>query len=125
MALKKSKLSQIPERNKDLAFGYVKQCEQTNKTSIPEMIKYLCLVYLNQNKDKIDLQRSHQDFKMDGDQLQIKKKICRRANAYFENIAWKGIHIWKFKLVNISFSDLIGIVDVNLTKPWFFRSPRN
>ena len=54
MALKQSKLKQIPLRNKDVAFGYVRESEKANKTSVPEMIKYLCLLFLNSNKDKCD-----------------------------------------------------------------------
>ena len=46
-------MQQIPRRNKDLAFGYVKQSEKKHKSTIPDMIKYLCLLFLNSNKDQL------------------------------------------------------------------------
>ena len=52
MSLKQSELQKIPQRNKDLGFGFAKRNENANRSTIPEMIKYLCLIYLNQNKDE-------------------------------------------------------------------------
>ena len=62
MALKRSKLNEIPQRNKDLAFGFVKECEKENKSIIPSIIKYLCLNYLNQNKDKFDIKHVDKEY---------------------------------------------------------------
>ena len=38
MALSKSKLSKIAQRNKDLAFGYVHEKERENNMSVPDFI---------------------------------------------------------------------------------------
>ena len=69
MALKQSSLSQIPQRNKDLAFGYVHEKEKENKISVPDMIKYLCLVYLNQNKDEFDGNLCDKKIEITGDSI--------------------------------------------------------
>ena len=61
VALKQNKLEEIRKRNKDFAFGYNKECETKNKTVIPNMIKYLCLIYLNTNKDRFDPNFIHSD----------------------------------------------------------------
>ena len=110
MALKQCKLNEIPTRNRDLAFGYVKECERRNKSTVPSMIKYLCLIYLNQNKDSFDPNNTHKDIKInaDGDELQTKGgndhfTICLR------NITCSGINIWKFKCKKRSCDDSIGI----------------
>ena len=113
MALRKSALSEIPQRNKDLIFGFVKESEKKNKTSVPEMIKYLCLIYLNQNKDMIDPKLSQDRFNVDGDMIQ--HNADEESNAYFTNIASTGIHIWKFKCIKMDLSDVIGIVNINLS----------
>ncbi len=56
MAVNKTKLNSIPQRNKDVVFGFAREEEtKCNNINIPEMIKYLCLLYLNQNKDKFVL----------------------------------------------------------------------
>ena len=47
MAFKASKLKQIPQRNKDLTFGYLRENEETNKSNYPQLIKYLVLIYSN------------------------------------------------------------------------------
>ena len=114
MALTKSNLEQIPQRNKDLAFGYVKECEKKNKQVIPSMIKYLCLVYSNRNKDKFDVENSHQTFKSKGNSIEhnSEERTCEYHNCYLENVVSKGIHIWKFKCDSQSMLDLIGIRNV-------------
>ena len=115
MALKQSQLQQIPQRNKDLAFGYVKGIEKMNKSTIPSMIKYLCLIYLNQNKDEFDAKNTHKDIKIDGN------KVTALGNStistYLRNVVSKGIHVWRFKCGRTSryaFGDMIGIVSDNV-----------
>ena len=57
MSVEQSKLQQTPQRNKDLAFRYVRECEEKNKRkiSIPEMVTYLCLTYVNQIEDNLQI----------------------------------------------------------------------
>ena len=98
MALKGSKLEEIPQRNKDLAFGYIKECELKNKSVIPKMIKYLCLIYLNINKDRFHPNYIHKNVKVTGNT--VTTKIYGYVNAYLENIITKGIHIWRFRINN-------------------------
>ena len=107
MALKQSELNKIPQRNKDLAFGYVKSCEKENKSNIPSMIKYLCLIYLNQNKDTFDANNTHKMITIDGDK--IKSNTVKLQTSYMKNIISSGIHIWKFKCISTKTSTWIGI----------------
>ena len=111
MALKRSKLQQIPQRNKDLAFGYVKENEKAHKSSIPDMIKYLCLIYLNQNKDLFDAQNTHKHIKIEGNTITPSK--IGSLSSYLRNIVSKGIHVWRIKCgyeTNYSIGDMIGII---------------
>ena len=111
MALKRSKLQQIPQRNKDLAFGFVKDCEKLNKSSIPDMIKYLCLIYINQNKDKFDGESTHQTINIQGNCIKkANSKMVGVASSLLTNIVSTGIHIWTFKAnESNSCDDIIGI----------------
>ena len=102
----KSSLNQIPQRNKDLTFGYVHEYEKKNNAIMPEMIKYLSLVYLNQNKDKVNTKSHYID--INGDTI-----VCRNSFAEnscqcltFANLVNKGTHIWKFKYK--LYNDFIG-----------------
>ena len=114
MALKQSILSQIPQRNKDLAFGYTRESEKCNKVSIPDMIKYLCLIYLNQNKDTFDPNHTHKDIKIDENCIRSTSTNYVTVSCYLMNIVKQGIHIWKFKCNNpctdSEEADMIGIV---------------
>ena len=65
MALKASKLKQIPQRNKDLAFGYLRENEVENRSNYPQLIKYLVLFYSNQ-QDQFDPNATHESLKIDG-----------------------------------------------------------
>ena len=69
------KLDQIPQRNKDIAIGYVKECEQKNDQAIPQMIKYLCLFYFNPIKDTFDTKDTNSMIMINPnrDSIQIKK----------------------------------------------------
>ena len=99
MALKPSKLNQIPQRNKDLAFGYVKECEISHNSSIPKMIKYLCLIYLNQNKDEFDSNNTHKDLTINGQSIIRSKEldICDCNSCLLVNEVNTGINIWTFQ----------------------------
>ena len=114
MAFKKSTLSQIPERNKDLAFGYVHEKEKANKMSVPEMIKYLCLIYFNPT-DAFDPEQCHEKIQINGNciiKIPNSDEIAR--NVYLKNDVSSGVHLWKFKCNGTyeeseMFPDMIGI----------------
>ena len=127
MALRQSQLNKIPLRNKDLAFGYVRECRRKNKSSIPQMIKYLCLLYLNVNKDKFDAHHSHKNNIIDGDTV-ISEEEYGKFNTYFENIVDKHVHIWKIKANSVYTDDMFGIIKVEDSPPrlsgWFDEGDR-
>ena len=134
MALKASKLKQIPHRNKDLAFGYVKECETKNKSIIPDMIKYLCLIYLNQNSDKFDTDNLSEYVKIEDDTLTCTDSQNGLYSTYLENIVSKGVHVWRFKCIepctDDTEADAIGIVKYDLNEvavqdDYFFVSGGN
>ena len=104
MALKSSKLKEIPQRNKDLAFGYLRGNEKKNKSNYPQLIKYLVLIYSNQ-QDRFDPKATHKHLNIDGNCV-TDTRISDRSNpyaaitynnCYLKNVAMEGIHIWKFK----------------------------
>ena len=118
--LKRSQLQQIPQRNKDLAFGYVKNCEEINNNSIPDMIKYLCLIFLNQNKDTFDNINTHDHATINIHGNCVKKRarstiwnFMDMANSYLDNIVSKGIHIWQFQCNKPHQFDQIGIRNID------------
>lgn len=98
MALKQSLLNKIPTTIKDLVFGYVQQIESKGKTSIPTMLKYLCLIYFNPN-DYFYPNKCGSNISIRGDtirtifQPQDDKSI---RNVYLSNIIRNGVHVWKF-----------------------------
>ena len=117
MALKKSKLQEIPQRNKDLAFGYTRKCEKQHQSSIPAMIKYLCLVYLNQNKDKFDPDDISKNVTIDGNSINNHITDDVVSSTYLINIVCRGTHIWRFRCnrpsvgnVGDGINDMIGIL---------------
>ena len=112
MAFKQSQLQQIPQRNKDLTFGYVRECEKKNNRtlSIPEMIKYLCLIYINQNKDKFDGNSTCKGIRIEDNSIKKNNLLSSQASSLLTNIVMKGIHIWRFRIdVTTSGYDMIGI----------------
>ena len=117
MALKRSKLSQIPQRNKDLAFGYVHEKEKVNKISVPEMIKYLCLVYFNPNKDEFDPDQCDDKIKIKENSMITDTNPDDIQTAFLKNVVSSGIHVWRFKCIGDwdepGNPDLIGIYNMD------------
>ena len=101
MALSKCKLNQIPQRNKDLAFGYVHEKAKQNKQSIPEMIKYLCLIYFNPT-DSFDPHPSNKKIKVNGNSIIVEADSKQVDNVYLKRIVSSGVHLWKFKYIAYS-----------------------
>ena len=122
MALKQNKLNNIPQRNKDLVFGYVKECEKQNKPSIPSMIKYLCLVYLNVDKDKFDAKNTHEMIEREDDGISRQEGYYGACSSFLENIMDKGVHIWTFQCDYLcDTEDVIGIRKINADSNTPFR----
>ena len=114
MAFKKSKLSQIPGRNEDLAFGYVHEKEKENKMSVPDMIKYLCLIYFNPT-DSFNPYQCNEKLQINNNYIiKIPNSEELVLNVYLKNVVSSGVHLWKFKY-NLTygdgnmFPDMIGI----------------
>ena len=115
MALKRSKLSQIPQRNKDLAFGYVHEKEKENKMAVPEIIKYLCLVYFN-STDLFDPDQHGDAIQINGNSMIAEMNAVDVENVYLKNVVSAGIHVWKFKSIGdcdeLGTPDMIGIFNM-------------
>ena len=98
MALKASKLKQIPQRNKDLAFGYLRENEGKHKTNYCQLIKYLVLIYSNQH-DQFDLNATHRllQVNQNGNNSVNKPDNKSMYLSYLKNVVSDGIHVWQFK----------------------------
>ena len=123
MTLKPSKLNQIPLRNKDLAFGYLRENEKKNKSNYPKLIKYLVLIYSNA-QDQFDANMTHKLLKIDANRVIDQRNELREWCDYLsflKNVVTEEIHIWKFRFDLRSDSDIaksqIGIWKTNSGKP--------
>ena len=121
MAFKQTKLAEIPQRNKDLTFGYVRECEKdviNNHGIIPTMMKYLCLIYFNENKDTFDDEKTNPRIIIEEKSIELPQKESRlkgiNVNSYLTNVASEGIHVWKFKGTTINWCDRIGIINIDI-----------
>eukprot|EP01084_Bolivina_argentea_P066712 121628_1 len=112
MALMKSKLNTVPQRNKAVAFGFCREEEikWNDSSNIPQLIKYLCLLYLNQNKDEFDINNCHKDLKINDNYI---KSDGYGRSCFLKNIVKKGKYIWRFQLNEfegvVCYDCLIGI----------------
>ena len=99
MSHKQSNLEQIPQRNKDLTFGYFRENDKQNKLLTPDVIKYLCLIYVNQNKDKFDPKNTNDMIKINDANNSITNDVnaIGKVNSYLENNVKTGVHIWTFQ----------------------------
>ena len=127
MDLKLSKLKHIPSRNKNLIFGYVKDnWEKINKSKIiPEMIKYMFLIYFNIDIDTFDKNMTNDAFEILGNDSMISLPshlydlfLGSGANidSYLSNVILTqngGIHAWKFRQNAVNWNDSIGISKIS------------
>ena len=118
MALRKSALSQIPERNKDLIFGFIRESQNNAKLNIviPVMINYLCLVYFNQNKDCFNAELTHHILEVNKNTIICKHSFHSKCCAYLRNIVSKNVHIWKFRINNPNEVRSIVCDEIGVTK---------
>eukprot|EP01084_Bolivina_argentea_P066715 121631_1 len=112
MALMKSKLNTVPQRNKAVAFGFCREEEikWNDSSNIPQLIKYLCLLYLNQNKDEFDINNCHKDLKINDNYIKTDSNF---RSCFLKNIVNKRKYIWRFQQNEgvIIAGCLIGIYD--------------
>ena len=125
MDLKLSKLKKIPLRNKNLIFGYVKDnWEKINNAKIiPEMIKYMFLIYFNIDIDTFDKNMTNDAFEILGNDciISLPRKFVlgsgTNINSYLSNVISTqtdgGIHVWKFKQNAVNWNDSIGISKIS------------
>ena len=74
------------------------------------MVKYLCLVYSNQNKDSVDPKNANKGIKIDGDRIKKCNKVtCKVVTSYLINVVNSGAYIWRFMCNRVSQFDAIGI----------------
>eukprot|EP01084_Bolivina_argentea_P306942 530477_1 len=131
MALNKIKLNSIPQRNKDVVFGFTREQENVSNNNfiMPQMIKYLCLLYLNQNKDEfvVDNTYDYRDIELNGDCIS-KVFVAFPASCYLKNTVYERKHIWKFKINKYNYqSTAIGIHNAKFefTRDKFFDIDEN
>ncbi len=101
MAFNKSKLNKIPQRNNDLVFGFVREEEKQwkNDQFIPTMIRYLCLLYFNSNKDAFVAENICEDTAFECKHNCITLSNAHLAgSAYLRNKVSQRKHIWRFKI---------------------------
>ena len=77
------------------------------------MIKYLCLIYLNDNKDAFDSQNTHKDIVIDGNYIKFVRRDLnnfrhQKSSTFLSNVVNSGVNIWKFRC-NKYIHDLVGI----------------
>eukprot|EP01084_Bolivina_argentea_P306941 530476_1 len=111
MALNKIKLNSIPQRNKDVVFGFTREQENVSNNNfiMPQMIKYLCLLYLNQNKDGFVVDNTRKDIQLNGDCISHVPETGCIASCYLKNTVYERKHIWKFKIHKCHDNSSIGI----------------
>ena len=86
--------------------------------SVPEMIKYLCLIYFNPNKDEFDPNQCHKKIRIHGNSIIAPAAMMFVRNAYLKNVVSSSVHVWKFKYNGNDYGyymghDMIGIFDMD------------
>eukprot|EP01084_Bolivina_argentea_P196286 336509_1 len=105
-------LNNIPHRNKDLVFGFIRDQEtEVDYTVIPQLIRYLCLLYCNQNKDEFHMNTAHENIKLNGNRI-TNDKADSYGSCHLKNIVNKRKHIGKFQINKYDCYIMIGIYNV-------------
>ena len=99
--------SEIPQRNVDLVSGFMKDIVMSRDS--PAEINNLCLSYANLNCDEFleayaDSKKdvTFQDDRVVAGFAGLQSVYINQRNVYLNNIASRGIHTWKFKMIQRS-----------------------
>eukprot|EP01084_Bolivina_argentea_P049048 90260_1 len=116
----------IPQRNIDLTFGFIRECE-SKEFEIPNDIKQTCLLFYNLNEDAFDTYTIKYIPEWYYITDNVAKSLLDRqdTNIYLDNIAKCGLHCWKFRYYQDDDDDdssMVGIFDLNY--PVFRTGPR-
>ena len=95
-----------PIRTRNLAFGWIREQELIFKrhiNNIPDLIKYIVLLYLDQNKDEFDAKHCHKNIRIINDTIVKNTIVQKKGNKslttiYLTNIVCKSKLIWRFKI---------------------------
>ena len=100
--------AKIPQRNKDLVFGYCHEHERKHKLFNPHVINELCLGFFNPNKDNFDKASTHnsdaaieiqpQLVKANVDAIPDFPSDQMNTIVHLANEVHHGQHEWKFKI---------------------------
>ena len=112
--LSKSFVHQIPEVNKNLVVGYIVSIfkQICSHYSLPQIIIQWCLIFFNQTVDNWNPYQVHSAMVINGLKLKRTTSWGYRA-AFLTNIVATGVHVWKFKFIEIGYFDCIGIESIN------------
>eukprot|EP01084_Bolivina_argentea_P104281 186736_1 len=106
----RTNIGAVHQNNKDLVLGYIKELLKSNIENIPQLINYLCLLFLNETKDEWEPKNTHHSITINKNDNSVIRKSCHGyKSAYLSNIISCGIHIWKFKFIQKGYNDCIGI----------------
>ena len=113
----RANIAKIPQTNKDFVFGYIRELfKQCNGYNLPQLIKYLCLLFWNDIIDEWDPQNKHSSIIIDNIQNSVKMKSdykYRYKSAYLSKTVSSGTHIWTFKYIIKATISSIGIHKTN------------
>ena len=127
-------LQSIPTRNKDLVWGQLRRFEKNYRANYPSLVKYLCLIYWNDNVDKFDLcsitENSMimiQPHKVVGyNAWQLRCSSCSDDRyVYLQNKIKTGTHTWELQVRYPSdpddFTEAKGLIALESTKTLRFN----
>ena len=102
--LNRKKIKSMPQRNKDLVFGHLRQEQKQNDSNYPYVIQALCLLYFNPDQETFDSSSNfnqHIDIQphtVIGYNTQCDLIHVDARSICLKNVVKEGIHIWKFKV---------------------------
>ena len=132
------KLQSIPSRNKDLVLGQLRRFEKSYQANYPSLVKYLCLLFFNENVDKFDLYSTKenpmvviQPHKVVG--YNTWQLMCASCTAdryvYLQNKIRTGTHTWELQVRYPSdpddFTEAKGLIALESTKEIRFSKDKD
>lgn len=117
MAFKPNQLGKIPQRKKDLVFGFIKEVYANENKHVPNMVKFMALIYYHTKNDSFD--GAHTNGTLDIEKDCVKQPHQELLDpslmiTYLKNIASNGTHIWRFQNNNTTTNDadMLGIKNI-------------